>query len=477
MPQDKEETTFERGVCAAIRSILAEIDRCRPFFVSLLGERYGLVPTLQQREKKDVQKMYDEYPWMLNFKNPFVNTALGYSMLEIELLYSVLMAEPEEALVYERDIAFVSKLPADKRKMYNEVGCGEMSTIAARSAMSDLKMRLRGVPKLKKTVYRHPKEIADLAAGDLLKALHRKFPSTPTEFERNCILVESTCGSHFMLMDTKVWTDVHTQIQEHIETEGVNMVVVTGAGGSGKSAICAQWMKGHFLKYFDRKDGEKLHLISSAMSDGPRADLAPHMLINTFVSHLADPSIESILRHLYLQMRRLSTCQRVLPMEGQCLQEFSTWMADAAKYGLIWVIDNLHLVVGVDDLRFLFQSAPKGVVVLATCDTSRADIVALLTSPTSRIVSIPSLDAEHTWSLQQHYCEAYQYEPDDELVWKIVEKGSNYTVSHVRTILMAHRLMREENASWTDSDVTDIMECAGMSSKSRYVDICAMYRH
>jgi hypothetical protein len=71
-------------------------------------------------------------------------------MLEIELLYSVLMAEPEAALVYTRDIRYIhNHVAPERRSTYLEVGCGEMKTAAARSAMADLRMRLRAVPDLK----------------------------------------------------------------------------------------------------------------------------------------------------------------------------------------------------------------------------------------------------------------------------------------------------------------------------------------
>jgi hypothetical protein len=76
--QDKEETTWDAGVCNALRRSLGEMDRCRPFFISLMGERYGLVPPLRQRDSKGMLEMYEEYPWMAKNKNPFVNTALGY---------------------------------------------------------------------------------------------------------------------------------------------------------------------------------------------------------------------------------------------------------------------------------------------------------------------------------------------------------------------------------------------------------------
>ena len=144
--QDNEEAAFANGTCHAIRRSLGEIDMCRPFFLSMLGERYGLVPELTAQDSSDIRNMYEEYPWMQKFKNPFVNTALGYSLLEIEHLYTVLMVEPEGAVVYTRDLSYVQNhVRPDKRKRYLEVGCGNMKTTAARSASSDLKMRLRAV--------------------------------------------------------------------------------------------------------------------------------------------------------------------------------------------------------------------------------------------------------------------------------------------------------------------------------------------
>ena len=50
-------------------------------------------------------------------------------------------------------------------------------------------------------------------------------------------------------------------------------------------------------------------------------------------------------------------CQ--LPVEGEYLAEFSGFMVEAAKHGLIWVIDNLDLIAGVDEWGFLSR-VPKG---------------------------------------------------------------------------------------------------------------------
>ena len=88
----------------------------------------------------------------------------------------------------------------------NQVGCGEMKTSAARSAMADLRMRLRGVSQLEKKSYNHPREIAPLITSDLVAKIRDKYPisTTPTSIERLRIEIESICKAHFHIINTEV---------------------------------------------------------------------------------------------------------------------------------------------------------------------------------------------------------------------------------------------------------------------------------
>jgi len=460
--QAREESVFEHGVCGAIRKSLSEIDKCRPLFVSLLGERYGLVPQLHARDNRGIQQMYEEYPWMENLKNPFVNTALGYSMLEIELLYSVLMeVDPEGVLVYHRDLNYVQNhvLPRDRGK-YLEVGCGEMKTAAARSAMADLTMRLKGVTGLEIKSYPHPDATVDLLSRDLIKLIRQQFPlsSTPTMAEKERITVEAISTAHLRMLYANVWAEITAEIDDALEEESCRMVLVTGGACVGKTALLAHWKKHHVLKYNESDDNAQIDLSSCALSDGPRADLAPHVMICTFVSHLGDTRIDSILRHVFSEIRRLTPVDLRLPLEGQCLDEFPAFMSEAAKYGVVWIIDNVHLIVGVSDWQFLSR-VTTGVTIIATIDDDarHLDLVQAISPQTSsKVVSICALDAGFMWGLQQHYCQLYDVAPDDELVWKMVamteELGTVLNVSHARTIWMAHRLMTQEGAPWPNVD-------------------------
>lgn len=82
---------------------LSEIDECRPFFLGILGERYGWVS--------------DRIPDRITSKWGWVRHQLKKSITELEILYGVLNNPDmrEYALFCFRDPAFLAELPAEKR--------------------------------------------------------------------------------------------------------------------------------------------------------------------------------------------------------------------------------------------------------------------------------------------------------------------------------------------------------------------------
>jgi len=84
---------------------LSQIDACRPFFLGILGERYGWVP--------------DRVPERVTSNNKWawVQAAMGKSITEFEVLYGVLNnpAMHGHALFCFRDPAFAANVPAARR--------------------------------------------------------------------------------------------------------------------------------------------------------------------------------------------------------------------------------------------------------------------------------------------------------------------------------------------------------------------------
>src|SRR5271166_5974573 len=99
------EEQSERGT--ALQVCLDEIDRCRPYFVGILGERYGWVP--------DRYEAPDElsYNWLRTLSP-------GRSITALEIYHAVLR-KPENlkgAFFYFRDARYIDEIPADERDDY-----------------------------------------------------------------------------------------------------------------------------------------------------------------------------------------------------------------------------------------------------------------------------------------------------------------------------------------------------------------------
>ena len=88
---------------------LAEIQRCKPYFIALLGERYGWIPEEISAELIELE------PWLKNHQNQ--------SVTELEILHGVLNdpGMAEHSLFYFRYPEFIQKLDKEYQHDYIEV--------------------------------------------------------------------------------------------------------------------------------------------------------------------------------------------------------------------------------------------------------------------------------------------------------------------------------------------------------------------
>jgi hypothetical protein len=98
----------ERG--ETLPRCLEIINTCRPYFIGILGERYGWVPLPRQ------------IPAHLFEKQPWLKEHLQRSVTELEILHGVLNNPDmsDKAFFYFRDPAYATHLSAKKRKHYVE---------------------------------------------------------------------------------------------------------------------------------------------------------------------------------------------------------------------------------------------------------------------------------------------------------------------------------------------------------------------
>ena len=201
---------------------LAEITRSRPYFIGLLGERYGWVP--------------DEIPAELVEQEPWLVEHLDHSVTELEILHGVLN-DPEmaqHAFFYLRDPAFLETLPEARRGDYREADEGLADKLAA------LKERIRGSGFPVRDDYPDPQGLGRLVLDDLTALIERLYPagSVPTPLQRQSAEQEAFAASRAGVYIGR--DEYFERLDAHADGEGPPLVVL-GESGSGKSALLANW--------------------------------------------------------------------------------------------------------------------------------------------------------------------------------------------------------------------------------------------
>ena len=226
---------------------LEEIRRCRPFFIGLLGERYGWVPT------EIPQALIDREPWLAEHRHK--------SVTELEILHGVLNdpAMAQRSYFYFRDSSYLDSLPSAERDRCREIATDDEtrrlgSEEASRRSeergrrLADLKDRIRASGLPLHDGYPSPQQLGELVLADLTAAIDAQFPegAVPEPLDREAAEHEAFAESRREVYLGREGDFV--RLDEHAAGDGAPLVVL-GEAGSGKSALLANWLdrfrKGH----------------------------------------------------------------------------------------------------------------------------------------------------------------------------------------------------------------------------------------
>ena len=136
---------------------LDEVDRARPYFIGILGERYGWVPAKHQYPADVVERE----PWLTEHQG-------GKSVTELEMLHGVLNNQKMDgrAFFYFRDPSYSSD---------QEPGFVAPAQDKARlDALKD-RIRSRGEYPVYEN-YANPQALADRVHDDLLQLIDEEYP-------------------------------------------------------------------------------------------------------------------------------------------------------------------------------------------------------------------------------------------------------------------------------------------------------------
>lgn len=279
---------------------LNEIEHSHPFFVGLLGSRYGFTPEMSEIEKNPDLK--ERYPWIEK------DISDGLSITEIEMQYGALRN------AIDVDAAFYIKkcdVPDDNPKL------------------SALKEKIREQKRYSVGEYSTVEELCSLVESEIHRILDRHFPErdiTPLERERTAqrAYINSWHANYFKRQSYFDVIDafVHSN-EQHL--------VITGESGMGKSALLANWVK-------ENEYNDDFNLVC-------------HFVGNSF----SDNNYENVLRHLcdeiydLYSIDRKPTCDESIEDEAQNL---INKLAVQNKQ-LVIVIDGINQIAAKSNEKLL----------------------------------------------------------------------------------------------------------------------------
>jgi tetratricopeptide (TPR) repeat protein len=196
---------------------LAEVRRCRPYFIGLLGNRYG--STLDQVDAR----LLEREPWIADYR--------GRSLTELEIICGVLRNPEmaEHAFFYFRDPSASAAPP-----LAPETHPDSAEKLAA---LKD-QIRKSGFPVREN--YRSAQALGEFVLADFTRLIDRLFPEAapPNPLDREAALHEAFAESR-----TSIYIghrELLDRLHVHARGDGPPLVVL-GESGLGKSALLANW--------------------------------------------------------------------------------------------------------------------------------------------------------------------------------------------------------------------------------------------
>jgi len=205
---------------------LEEIKRCRPYFIGLLGERYGWIPDALPAD------LLEREPWLKEHLHGKT------SVTELEVLHGVLR-NPEmagHAYFYFRDPAYVNSIPEKDRKGFT----AENAEDAEKLRNLKENIRRNGFPVREN--YPDPKVLGELVLADLTAVIDKLFPegSQPDPLDREAMDHEAYAQSRERVYIGR--QEYFDRLDTHAAANDTQPLVILGESGSGKSALLANWV-------------------------------------------------------------------------------------------------------------------------------------------------------------------------------------------------------------------------------------------
>lgn len=320
-----------------VRICLEEIDRCHPYFLGFMGERYGWAPT-----EKDLNHFVE-----LKELYPLVAPSLeaSKSVTEMEILHGVLESPEmvDHAFFYLRDKMLTNQL-ADKSGAPSDYYDTDDK---AQAKLLELKSRVRSSGFPFHENYRDLETMGKQVKADILTMLDKRYPQdkvpAPLEAERITHEAYAADRSQAYLPSSCDTDAMDAYIQSRSRDVSVPPLIIGGESGLGKSSLLSYWLQ----------NNQKAH---------PNEFLIQHYV---GVSGNATPA--SVLRRIMLEIKERNQEADEVPTKLEdIIEAFPSWLAKVRQNDpLLLAIDALNQIEG-NNLNWLPDFIPPNVTLIVS---------------------------------------------------------------------------------------------------------------
>jgi tetratricopeptide (TPR) repeat protein len=377
---------------------LKEIQNCRPYFIGILGERYGWIP---EQIKED---LIEQEPWIRNYA--------GHSVTELEILHGVLN-DPlmtDHALFYFRDPEYLKTINQSAIGDFTETPWAEdiekfgmnealKRTENRKHKLGQLKQQIRNSGFPLKENYKNVEQLGEWLLEDMRKVIDSLFPegSEPSVYEREIMEHEAFAFTRAKLY---IGGQKYCEVMDEYVRRGGNPLVVTGESGLGKSALLANWVMQH------------------------RNENPEDVVIMHFIGASADSvNWENTVRRIITELKiRLDIPGDIPETADQLKADFPVWLALAGMKGrVILVIDGLNQlenVPGALELTWFPEKLPENIRVISSTLPGRS--LDVLKQRGSQFLIIEPLNRDERAQLVKQYLTQFSKQLDSVRLERIV---------------------------------------------------------
>lgn len=301
-----------------LKICLDEINNCRPFFISLLGSRYGWVPD------KYIIPDEPEYDWV---KQVYA----GYSITHLEILHGVLNNEQikNHAFFYFRDPSFLENVPENLKHIFT---CDNIQEEKNLNLLKDQIIQkcpfheeytcfYDGIDNEGNALLKGLEEFGEQVYNDLWSAISKEYPYQENEDQ---YLQEKRYFNNFIEDKNRIYLrreNDFNNLTNYANGCDKMPLVITGVPGIGKSALLANFYKEYSQNHKD--------VYVTVYFVG----ISPH-----------SPSLQNVLTYICKDLMKKFNINYQLPQDTEKLIECYKIILELAssKEKILIIVDNIN---------------------------------------------------------------------------------------------------------------------------------------